>query len=106
MALEGLTEGDVEKGAEAAVGIAQANGKVVGIKESHGWGINAKVNQLEDVEGSPANEKGRADGNCHAGDFLGTNLEAPLGQWDHSGGYVLQDLEVDHTDHNQWHGKC
>lgn len=64
------------------------------------------MNQLEDVEGSPTNKKGRADGNCHTGDFLGTYPEAPLGQWDHSGGHVLEDLKIDHADHNQWHSKC
>lgn len=35
LVLEGLAEGNVEEGVEATVGIAQANGKVVGIKESH-----------------------------------------------------------------------
>lgn len=70
--LEGLAEGNVEEGVEATVGIAQANGKVVGIKEGHRRCVDAEVNQLEDVEGSPTNKKGRADGNCHAGDFFCT----------------------------------
>lgn len=105
LALEGLAEGDVEEGVEAAVGVAQANGKVVGIKEGHGWGVDAQVNELQDVEGSPANKKGGTDGDCHSGDLLGTHPETPLGQRHHGGGHVLEDLEIDHADDDQGHSK-
>ena len=69
--LEGLTEDDVQKGGDAAVGIAHADGDVVGIREGGAGLIDAKMDELENVIGCPAHKESQANGHRHAGYFFG-----------------------------------
>ena len=103
--LEGLAEGDVQEGGDAAVGVAHADSDVVGIGEGCAGLLHPQVHQLQDVVRGPAGEEGQADGHGHAGHLPGPQPEAAGGQGSHAGGHVLQDLEEHQADDGQWQRK-
>jgi len=98
-ALEGLAERDVQEGVDAAVGVAHANGDVVG--EGHTGFLHPQVHQLQDVVRRPAGEERQADGHGHAGHLAGPHPQAAGRQGGHAGGHVLDDLEEGQADDGQ-----
>lgn len=102
---EGVTECDVDEGVDAAVGVAHADGNVVGVVEGDGRLLHAQVHQLEGVVRSPADEEGQAYRHRHAGHLPRAHPQTPWRQWCHAGGHVLEDFKVHQADYGQRHGK-
>lgn len=102
MSFECVTQHNVNERVYAAVGIPKAYGHIVGIEEHHRWMLNFEVHQLKNVIRCPANEEGRTDCYRCSGNLLGPHTEVPLWQRDHHARDVLLDLDIDHTDNEQW----
>lgn len=105
LALEGFAQDDVEEWIDAAVGVAQTDGHIVGAEKGKAGLLYAQVGQLQDIVGRPAQEEGQADGHSHAGHFAGADTQAALGQRRHGGRHAPKDLEEHHADDNQWQGE-
>ncbi|TNN44851.1 hypothetical protein EYF80_044940 [Liparis tanakae] len=98
LALERLAQDDVDERVDAAVGVAQADGDVVGVQEGEAGPLHPEVGQLQDVVRGPAEEEGQADGHRHAGHLPRAHpLPAP-GQRSDRGRHVLENLEEDPAD--------
>lgn len=96
--LKGLTKHNIEEWVNAAVSIAHANGNIIGIGERYARLLHRQMNQLEDIERSPADEESQADGHCHPGHLPGAHSQTPWRQRRHTCGHVLENLEEYQTD--------
>ena len=102
---ERLTEHDVHKGIEAAVGIAQADGRVVQVDKGERRAAERQLGQLKHVVGRPAHEEDQADGDGRAGHPLCSQPDAALRDGGHGGRHALQDPHVGSRDDHEGQGK-
>ncbi len=101
LSFEGFAQHDVEQRVDAAVGVAHANGDVIGIQKGITGPLHTQMCQLQDVMRRPANEERQAYSDSHPSDLSSAHTKAVLGKWSHRGSHVLEDLEKHHTNDHQ-----